>query len=96
MRRLPERLGESWRRILHCNELNGITVRAINISKRGIANASAFFNMAWKTVSNAPGDALMMRSTSDVAVCCSNASVRSVVRCRNSLSNRAFSMAMTA
>ena len=35
-------------------------------------------------------------STSEVAVCCSKASVRSVVRCRSSLSNRAFSMAITA
>jgi hypothetical protein len=31
-----------------------------------------------------------------VALCCSNASVRSVVRWRSSFSNRAFSMAMTA
>ena len=42
-------------------------------------------------------------STSDVAVCCSNASVRSAVRWlrssvrwRSSLSRRVFSMAMTA
>ena len=42
-------------------------------------------------------------STCDVAVCCSSASVRSAVRSvssavrwRNSLSNRAFSIAMTA
>ena len=38
----------------------------------------------------------MTRNTSDVAVCCSNDSVRSVVRCRSSLSSRVFSMAMTA
>ena len=45
----------------------------------------------------------MTWSTSDVAVCCSSASVRSavrsvrsVVRWRSSLSSRAFSMAMTA
>ena len=38
----------------------------------------------------------MTCSTSEVAVCCSSASVRSVVRWRSSLSNRAFSMAMTA
>ncbi len=45
---------------------------------------------------NAPGDELMICSTSDVAVCCSNNSVRSSVRWRNSLSSRVFSMAMTA
>jgi len=38
----------------------------------------------------------MMLSTSDVAVCCSCDSVRSSVRCRSSLSSRAFSMAITA
>ena len=38
----------------------------------------------------------MTRSTSDVAVCCSSASVRSSVRWRSSLSSRVFSMAMTA
>ena len=38
----------------------------------------------------------MTSSTFDVAVCCSNDSVRSVVRWRNSLSSRVFSMAMTA
>ena len=42
------------------------------------------------------GELLMTCSTSEVAVCCSNASARSLVRWRSSLSNRAFSMAMTA
>ena len=40
MRRLLERFGESWWRILHCNELNSVPVRAINVSKRGIADAN--------------------------------------------------------
>ena len=38
----------------------------------------------------------MTRSTSPVAVCCSNASVRSRLRSSNSLNNRTFSMAITA
>ena len=38
----------------------------------------------------------MTWSTSEVAVCCSSDSVRSLVRSRNSLNSRAFSMAMTA
>src|SRR5262249_28141642 len=41
-------------------------------------------------------DWLMTPSTSLVAVCRSRESERSSVRCRNSLSKRAFSMAMTA
>ena len=52
--------------------------------------------MAWNTGSSSPGEVLMTRSTSDVAVCCSSDSVRSSVRWRNSLSSRVFSMAMTA
>ena len=39
----------------------------------------AFSSMAWNTGSSSPGDALMTRSTSAVAVCCSNASSRSRV-----------------
>ena len=49
----------------------------------------AFSSMAWNTGSSSPGDELMTRSTSAVAVCCSS-------DCRNSLSSRVFSMAMTA
>ena len=32
----------------------------------------AFSSIAWNTGSKSPGDELMTRSTSDVAVCCSN------------------------
>ena len=39
---------------------------------------------------------LMTLSTSEVAVCCSSDSDRSSVRCRSSLSSRAFSIAITA
>ena len=56
----------------------------------------AFSSMAWKTGSSSPGELEMTLSTSEVAVCCSNDSLRSVVRWRNSLSSRVFSMAMTA
>ena len=49
----------------------------------------ALLRRFWKTGSNSPGDELMTRNTSDVAVCCSNDS-------RNSFSSRVFSMAMTA
>ena len=49
----------------------------------------AFSSIASKTGSSSPGDELMTCSTSAVAVCCSS-------DCRNSLSSRVFSMAMTA
>ena len=49
-----------------------------------------------KVISSSPGELEITWRTSDVAVCCSSASERSSVRCRSSLSSRAFSMAMTA
>src|ERR1700747_363936 len=55
---------------------------------------SAFLSMAWNTGSSSPGELEMTRNTSAVAVCRSNASPRALVRCRNSLSSRVFSMAM--
>ena len=48
------------------------------------------------TVCKSKVELLMTSSTSDVAVWCSSDSLRSLVRWRSSLSNRAFSMAMTA
>jgi hypothetical protein len=42
------------------------------------------------------GELLMTSRISDVAVCCSSDSERSLVRWRSSLSSRVFSMAMTA
>src|SRR6516164_1261384 len=57
---------------------------------------TAFASAELNTGSNSPLDELMTLSTSDVAVCCSKDSVRSAVRWRNSLNNRAFSIAMTA
>ena len=56
----------------------------------------AFASIAWNTGSSSPGELEITRSTSEVAVCCSNASLRSSVRCRSSLSSRVFSIAMTA
>ena len=42
------------------------------------------------------GELEMTRNTSEVAVCCSNDSVSSFVRCRSASNSRVFSMAMTA
>jgi hypothetical protein len=40
----------------------------------------AFSSIAWNTGSSSPGDELIIRSTSEVAVCCSNDSLN----CRSS------------
>src|SRR5215831_11298383 len=46
--------------------------------------------MAWNTGSRSPGELLITRSTSDVAVCCSSASDSSRVRCCSASNNRTF------
>ena len=65
-------------------------------AKLGLAYACRIFQHRRNTGSSSPGDELMTRSTSAVAVCWLSDSPRSVVRWRNSLSSRVFSMAMTA
>ena len=55
----------------------------------GLTQTDGVLQHAWNTGSKSPGDELMTRSTSAVAVCCSSDS-------RSSVSSRAFSMAMTA
>ena len=56
----------------------------------------AFVNKALKTGSSSPGELEMTFSTSEVAVCWSNDSLKSSVRWRSSLSSRVFSMAIAA
>ena len=48
MRRLLECFGESRRRVLHCNELDSVAVGAINISKRGVADANSLLQHGGK------------------------------------------------
>ena len=50
----------------------------------------------WNTGSSSPGELEMTRSTSEVAVCCSSASVASRVRACTSSNSRTFSIAITA
>ncbi len=57
---------------------------------------TAFASMAWNTGSSSPGELEMTRSTSEVAVCCSNDSVSSRVRCCSASNSRTFSIAITA
>jgi hypothetical protein len=52
--------------------------------------------MIWNSGSSSHGEELITLSTSEVAVCCSSASVSSRVRACTSSNNRVFSLAMTA
>ena len=56
----------------------------------------AFSSIVWKTGSSSPAEVEMTRSTSEVAVCCSSASLSSRVRACTSSNSRTFSMAITA
>ena len=69
----------------------------VQVAELRLADAlTAFSSMLSNTGSSRPASWMMTFSTSDVAVCCSSASVRSSVRWRSSLSSRVFSMAITA
>src|SRR3974377_2140441 len=59
-----------------------------NVPNDASQSCVAFSSIEWKTGFNSPGDELMTRSTSDVAVCCSNASSRSRRSRADSLSAR--------
>ena len=66
------------------------------MAERGLTDARCVLQHGWNTGSNSPGVELMTLSTSEVAVCCSSDSERSVVRWRSSLKRRVFSIAITA
>ena len=89
-------LRKGGRRIVRRNEVPGLAVPAVDVSKLGVTDAGSLFQHGREHRLKIAGRAADNLSTSEVAVCCSNASPRSVVRWRSSLSNRAFSMAMTA
>ena len=95
--------GERWWQIMHGHELQSVALPAMDGPHLASQMRTAFSSMVANTGCRSPGELEMTWSTSDVAVCCSSASVsstvrsvRSVVRWRSSLSNRAFSMAITA
>src|SRR5215469_7386803 len=52
--------------------------------------------MALNTAANSPGELLMTRNTSEVAVCCSRDSESSRVRCCSASNSRTFWIAITA
>ncbi len=77
------------RRAVSCSDAKIIALAQPQVPNPAPQIRIAFSNMALNTGSSSPGDELMTRNTSAVAVCCSS-------DCRNSLSSRVFSMAMTA
>src|SRR5262249_53527378 len=94
------------RRLLNSASFGGVLTsaakRSLSPSRRkrvpNLASQSrvAFSSMALNTGSSSPGDELMTRSTSEVAVCWSNDSDSSRVRCCSASNSRTFSMAITA
>ena len=78
-------------------QVQRLAVPSVDIPERCVTNPHRLFEHRrehWLNIASGTADDL--EHTSEVAVCCSSASVRSVVRWRRSWSNRAFSMAMTA
>ncbi len=65
---------------------------AVSASHRRVA----FSTMVLKTGSSSPGELEMTPSTSDVAVCCSNASLSSCVRSSTCFSSRSAACAFSA
>ena len=84
------------RRIVHRNDAQCLSLAEMQVAELASQRRVAFSSMDWNTGSSSPGELLMTCSTSEVAVCCSSASLRSSVRWRSSLSRRVFSMAITA
>src|SRR6516165_7150550 len=85
----PTYLWVSERQIMGRDKAQHVALSAIDATKLCGADANSIVEHCANTGSRSPGELEMTLSTSDVAVCCSS-------DCRSSLSNRAFSMAMTA
>ena len=93
--RLLTRLDERGGCIVHGNPAESLAIE-VQHAKLGLADTRRIFKHSLEHRLQFAGRRTDNPSTSDVAVCWSNASPRSSVRWRNSLSSRAFSMAMTA
>ena len=65
-------------------------------AESGVADARRVRQHGLNTGSSSPGELEMTCSTSEVAVCCSSASVSSSVRACTSSNSRTFSIAITA
>ena len=83
------RLGKTCRQVMHRNRSQGVSLASHSVANLASQMRVAFSRIASNTGASSPGEELITRSTSDVAVCCSS-------DCRSSLSSRVFSMAMTA
>ena len=93
---LPFEFGKlPWRTHLR-REMKRFTVERNIMPNLASQMRVAFVKAVLKTGSSSPGELLITCSTSDAAVCCSRASLKSSVRWRSSLSSRTFSIAITA
>ena len=85
----PLEFGKFRRRSELRRHVERLAVEAKQGAEFGLADARGVLQHGLEDRLQLAGDELMTRSTSAVAVCCSS-------DCRNSLSSRVFSMAMTA
>src|SRR5262249_17109548 len=92
----PPLLRKRQRRAVHGNDTQRIALAQIESAELGLANPHRFARMISNTGCRLPDELDITCSTSDVAVCCSSASLKSSVRWRSSLSRRVFSIAMMA
>ena len=76
----PLEFGKFQRRTDFRCEVEGLAVEAEQHAELGVADARCVLQHSLETGSSSPGELLMTCSTSEVAVCCSSASLRSSVR----------------
>jgi hypothetical protein len=70
-------LHEGSRRTVECIDAEGLFLAALPSAVTSLAKLVAFCSIARNTASRSPGELLMTCSTSDVRVCCCNASFSS-------------------
>ena len=83
-----------WR-IMRRSDTKNLSIAEIHVSESGLANAHRVCEYDLENRLHSPGDVEMTCSTSEVAVCCSNASLRRV--CAPALHEQThFSIAIAA
>ena len=77
----PSESGKFQRRTdLHAAKWKALPSKRNSMPNLASQMRVAFSSIAWNTGSSSPGELLMTCNTSEVAVCCSSASLRSSVR----------------
>src|SRR5262245_25837614 len=93
--RIPPKPVGVFRVAVHRHRAEIVPLSQEQIADLGLTDARRVLSMALNTGSSSPGELEITRSTSAVAVCCSNASVSSRVRACTSSNSRTFSIAIT-